>query len=137
MLTTCSDQTSVTDNRTPGDISLDPDDDRSLSEDSDARMMEDFKKADKDKPTRNSSRGEKGPSAGAVVSPDKATRESSRGAGGSEDKSPETEGGNKEAPRRSPCIQSAKDANTGATHPNPPDTSAPSGNEAPEAARDE
>ena len=116
---------------------MDQDDDRSLSEDSEARMMEDFEKADKEKPTRNSSKGEKGPITGAVVSPDKATRESSRGAGRSEDKPPKTEGGNKEAPRRSPRIQSAKDANTGATHPNPPDTSAPSGNEVPVAARDE
>ena len=137
MLTTCSDQTSVTDNRTPGDISSDLVDNRLLSEDSDARMMGDFDEADKDEPTRNSSRGKKGPSVGAVVSPDKATRENSLEAAGSKDKPPETEGGNKEAPRRSPRIQLAKDANTGATHPNPPDTSAPSGNEVPEAARDE
>ena len=137
MLTTCSDQTSVTDNRTPGDISLDFDDNRLFSEDSDARMMGDFDEAEKDEPTRNPSRGEKGPSVGAVVSPDKATRESSRGAGRSEDEPPEAEGGTKEAPRRSPRIQLAKGANTGATHPNPPDTSAPSGNKAPEAARDE
>ena len=137
MATTCSDDTSVTDNRTPGDVPSDQDDDRSLSEDSEARMMEDFEESDKEKPTRNSSKGEKGPSTGAVVSPDKATREGSRGAGRSEDKPPEAEGGTKEAPRRSPRIQSSKDANTGATHPNLPDTSAPSGSEAPEAAGDE
>ena len=136
-LTTCSEQTSVTDNRTLGDSPSDPDDDRSLSEDSDARMMEDFEEADKAEPARNPSRGGKGPGAGVVVSPDKAARESSRGAGGSEDEPPETEGEKKEAPRRSPRIQSVKGANTGATHPNPPDTSAPSGNEVPEAARDE
>ena len=137
MLTTCSDQTSVMDNRTPGDISSDLDDNRSLSEDSDARMMDDFDEGDKDGPTSNSSRGEKGPSGGAVVSPDKATRGNSLDAAGSKDKPPKAGGGNKEAPRRSPRIQSAKGANTGATHPNLPDTSAPSGNEAPEAAGDE
>ena len=137
MVTTCSDQTSVTDNRTPGDISSDLDDNRSFSEDSDARMMGDFDEVDKDVPTRNSDRGEKSPSVGAVVSPDKATRENSQDAAGSKDKPPETGRGNKEAPRRSPRIQLAKDANTGATHPNPADTSAPSGNKVPEAAKDE
>ena len=136
MLTMCSDQTSVTDNKTLGDISLDLDDNRSLLVDSNACMMGDFD-VDKDEPTRNSDRGEKGPSVGAVVSPDKATRENSQDAAGSKDTPPETGGGNKEAPRRLPRIQLAKDANTGATHPNPPDTSAPSGNEAPEAAGDE
>ena len=136
-LTTCSEQTSVTDNRTPADFPSDLDDDRSLSEDSDTRMMGDFVETDKTEPARNASRGEKGPGAGIVVSPDKATREVSRGAGGSEDEPPGTEGGKKEAPRRSPRIRLVKGANTGATHPDPPDRSAPSGNEVPEAAGDE
>ena len=74
---------------------------------------------------------------GRLVTPDKAPRQNGPASAGQKNDSLAKGGGIQEAPRRSPRTRLAKGANTGTIHPNLPDKSAPTGNDAPVAARDE
>ena len=72
-----------------------------------------------------------------LVTPDKAPRQSGPALAGQNNNSLAKGGETQEAPRRLPRTRLAKGAKTRATQPNLPDKSAPTGNDAPVAARDE
>lgn len=76
-----------------------------LSEDSNARLMEDFDVNKEGTTMKNSSKVNKGLNAGAMVTPDKMTKEKGPNSEGAKNIPPTTAGVNKKAPRRLPRNQ--------------------------------